>query len=42
LVVAFHSYTWAFGVAGIYLGVGIAAYVLMLGRLQPEDEGAAR
>ncbi|MDR3723341.1 MAG: MFS transporter [Terracidiphilus sp.] len=41
LVAAFHSYTWAFGVAGIYLGVGIAAYVLMLGRLQPEDEAAA-
>ena len=42
MVVAFHSYTWAFGVAGIYLGIGIAAYLLLLGRLEPETQAAAR
>ena len=35
IVGSLHSYAWAFGVAGIYLSVGIAAYVLLLGRLEP-------
>lgn len=38
LIVRFHSYAWAFGVAGGYLAVGIAAYVLLLGRLEPEAD----
>ena len=41
MVTAFHSYTWAFGVAGIYLTIGIAAYVLLLGKLEPEAEPTA-
>jgi MFS family permease len=36
LVVHFHSYTWAFGVAGFYLCIGIAAYVFLLGKLEIE------
>jgi MFS family permease len=39
LVVRFHAYTWAFGVAGAYLAVGIAAYVFLLGKLEVEPEG---
>ena len=34
LVSAFHSYAWAFVVAGGYLGVGIAAYVFLLGKIE--------
>ena len=33
VVTAFHSYAWAFGVAGIYLAIGIAAYIFMLGKI---------
>jgi MFS family permease len=33
-VTAFHSYAWAFGVAGIYLTIGIAAYVFLLGKIE--------
>jgi MFS family permease len=36
MVARYHAYTWAFGVAGVYLTIGIAAYVLLLGRLEPE------
>jgi MFS family permease len=35
LVSALHSYAWAFGVSAIYLGIGIAAYVFLLGRIEP-------
>src|SRR6202453_4680984 len=34
LVTARHSFGWAFGVAGIYLSIGIAAYIFLLGRLE--------
>jgi MFS family permease len=34
LVTAFHSYAWAFGVAAGYLCLGIAAYILLLGRIE--------
>jgi MFS transporter, ACS family, D-galactonate transporter len=34
LVTVRHSFDWAFGVAGIYLCIGIAAYTLLLGRLE--------
>ena len=31
-----HSFAWAFGVAAGYLLVGIAAYIFLLGRIEPE------
>lgn len=34
LVSAFHSYAWAFGVSAIYLALGIAAYFLLLGKIE--------
>ena len=34
LVTARHSFGWAFGVAGIYLCIGILAYIFLLGRLE--------
>lgn len=34
LVTAFHSYAWAFGVATVYLVIGIAAYIFLLGRIE--------
>jgi MFS transporter, ACS family, D-galactonate transporter len=34
LVTARHSFGWAFGVAGIYLCIGISAYIFLLGRLE--------
>jgi MFS transporter, ACS family, D-galactonate transporter len=33
LVSAFHSYAWAFAVAGAYLAVGIAGYMFLLGKI---------
>ena len=35
LVRATHSFAWAFGVSAAYLLVGIAAYIFMLGRIEP-------
>jgi MFS transporter, ACS family, D-galactonate transporter len=34
LVAAFHSYAWAFGVAGAYLAVGISGYIFLLGKIE--------
>ena len=34
LVTARHSFGWAFGVAGIYLSIGISAYIFLLGRME--------
>ena len=34
----FHSFAWAFGAAAIYLTIGIAAYIVLLGRIEPEKE----
>lgn len=35
------SYTWVFGIAAIYLAIGIASYVVLLGRIEPVPaEGA--
>jgi len=34
LVSAQHSFGWAFGVSAIYLSVGIAAYIFLLGRIE--------
>ena len=33
---AAHQIGWVFGIAGIYLAIGIAAYVFLLGRIEPE------
>jgi MFS family permease len=41
LVEARHSYAWAFGVCAIYLGIGIGAYILLLGRIESMDESQA-
>ena len=35
LVSARQSFAWAFGVSAIYLAIGIAAYVFLLGRIEP-------
>jgi MFS transporter, ACS family, D-galactonate transporter len=34
LVTARHSFGWAFGVAGIYLMIGISAYIFLLGPIE--------
>ncbi|MGD0347446.1 MAG: MFS transporter [Terracidiphilus sp.] len=34
LVSAFHSYAWAFAVAGAYLSLGIAGYMFLLGKIE--------
>ncbi|MFZ0744508.1 MAG: MFS transporter [Terracidiphilus sp.] len=34
-LVARNSFVWVFGVAAIYLVIGIAAYILLLGRIEP-------
>jgi MFS family permease len=35
-----HSFAWAFGVATIFLAVGIASYILLLGKMTPVPEPA--
>ena len=40
LVSSLHSYFWAFGVAAIYLGVGILGYVFLLGPMDLAPKGA--
>jgi hypothetical protein len=40
LLTALHSYTWVFGVAAIYLVIGICGYLFMLGRLDSPLDGA--
>jgi MFS family permease len=35
LVAARQSFAWAFGVSAIYLLIGIAAYIFLLGRIEP-------
>jgi MFS family permease len=34
LVSALHSYVWVFGVSAIYLTIGIAGYIFLLGRIE--------
>ena len=41
VVSARHSFAWAFGVAAIYLLVGISAYLFLLGRIEPSDQRAS-
>jgi MFS family permease len=38
LVTARHSYAWAFGLPAIYLAIGIAAYIFLLGRIEPTSK----
>ena len=40
IVAATHSFAWAFIAAGIFLVIGIAAYILLLGRMDPVPEPA--
>lgn len=37
LVTARHSFAWAFRAAAIYLVIGIAAYIFLLGRIDPPE-----
>ena len=39
LVRATHSFAWAFGVSAVYLVIGIAGYIFLLGRIEPMDRG---
>ena len=39
LLTALHSYAWVFGVAAIYLVVGICGYIFLLGRISPVFDG---
>jgi dipeptide/tripeptide permease len=32
---AAHQVAWVFGIAGIYLAIGIGAYIFLLGRIEP-------
>jgi MFS transporter, ACS family, D-galactonate transporter len=42
LVAGLHSYTWVFGVSAIYLAIGIAGYVFLLGRIErPQQKNLA-
>jgi MFS family permease len=38
LVTAFHTYAWAFGVSAIYLVIGITAYIVLLGKIEPAPQ----
>ena len=42
LVAMRHSFAWAFAVAAIYLGIGLASYVFLLGRIEPLVSEPAR
>ena len=33
-----HSFAWAFGVAAIYLAIGVASYIFLLGKIEPVAE----
>ena len=35
LVAARHSFAWAFGASAIYLIIGVAGYIFLLGRIEP-------
>jgi dipeptide/tripeptide permease len=43
VITATRSYAWAFGIASIYLLIGIASYIFLLGRIEqvPEPSVAA-
>jgi len=35
-----HSFAWAFGVAAIFLAIGITSYIVLLGNMTPVPEPA--
>lgn len=35
LVAARHSFAWAFGVAAVYLAIGLCSYLFLLGKIEP-------
>ncbi|HEV2645354.1 MAG TPA: MFS transporter [Acidobacteriaceae bacterium] len=35
VVAATHSYAWAFGIGAVYLLIGIAGYIFLLGKIEP-------
>jgi MFS family permease len=37
LVTARQAYAWAFGVSAVYLVIGIAAYIFLLGKIEPAE-----
>jgi MFS transporter, ACS family, D-galactonate transporter len=37
-----HSFAWAFGVAAIYLAIGVASYIFLLGDIEPVPEPEPR
>ncbi len=41
LVSAHQSFAWAFSVPAIYLVIGMAAYLLLLGRIEPDKNQTA-
>ncbi len=41
LVSATHAYAWAFGVSAVYLLIGIAAYIILLGKIEQVPAEAA-
>jgi MFS family permease len=41
LVAVTHSYVWVFRVAAIYLVIGIAAYIFLLGKIEPPGTRSA-
>ena len=40
VVAALHSYAWVFGICAIYLAIGIAGYIFLLGKIEPPAEAA--
>jgi MFS family permease len=40
LVEGLHSYAWAYGVSAIYLAIGVAGYIFMLGRIERSPASA--
>ncbi len=38
IVARTHSFAWAFGVAAIYLAIGVASYIFLLGDIEPVPE----
>jgi MFS family permease len=42
LVDHLHSFAWAFGVATIYLAIGVLSYLVLLGRIEPMNPGLTK
>ena len=42
VVAELHSYAWAFGIAAVYLLIGISAYLVLLGRIEPMPDETCR